>query len=105
MCSLRKKRVCSLLCGDFNARTNDVNDFIENNKLDYYLPIDDNYLPDQHLDKRLNKDTYPINASGTAFYGILYGLWLSSYEQARRHWGGRGAMPPPIICQTCFWRC
>ena len=19
--------------------------------------------------------------------------------------GGRGAMPPPIICQTCFWRC
>ena len=24
--------------------------------------------------------------------------------QARRHWGGRGQCPP-IICQTCFWRC
>ena len=24
--------------------------------------------------------------------------------QARRHWGAGGAMPPPIIRQTCFWR-
>ena len=56
-----------LLCGDFNARTNDVNDFIENDEFDEYLPLDDNYLPDQYLDKRLSKDTYPINANGTAF--------------------------------------
>ena len=56
-----------LLCGDFNARTNDVNDFIENDELDDYLPMDDNYVPDQLLDKRVSKDTYPINANGTAF--------------------------------------
>ena len=24
--------------------------------------------------------------------------------QARRHWGA-GGQCPPIICQTCFWRC
>ena len=32
-----------------------------------YLPIDDNYLPDQQIDKRLTIDTYPINANGTVF--------------------------------------
>ena len=25
--------------------------------------------------------------------------------QARRHWGGQGGNAPPIIYQTCFWRC
>ena len=55
------------MCGDFNARTNDVNDYIENDDLDDYLPIDDNYLPDQQIDKRLTKDKYPTNANGAAF--------------------------------------
>ena len=49
------------------ARTNDVNDYIEHDELDDYLPIDDNYLPDQQIDKRLTKDTYPINVNRTAF--------------------------------------
>ena len=66
-CAYYERHGWGLLCGDFNARTNDVDDFIENDKLDDYLPIDDNYLPDQHLDKRLSKDTYPLNANGTAF--------------------------------------
>ena len=26
------------------------------------------------------------------------------WVQARRHWGA-GGNAPPIICQTCFWRC
>ena len=66
-CAHYERKGWVLLCGDFNARTNDVNDFVENDELDDYLPIDDNYLPDQHLDKRLSKDTSPINANGTAF--------------------------------------
>ena len=66
-CANYERKGWVLLCGDFNARTNDVNDYIENDELDDYLPIDDNYLPDQHLDKRLTKDNSPINANGTAF--------------------------------------
>ena len=66
-CAHYERKGWALLCGDFNARTNDINDFIENDELDEHLPIDDNYLVDQHLDKRLNKDTYPINANRTAF--------------------------------------
>ena len=66
-CAQYERKGWVLLCGDFNARTNDVNDFIENDELDDYLPMDDNYVPDQHLDKRVSKDTYPINANGTAF--------------------------------------
>ena len=66
-CAYYERHGWALLCGDFNARTNDVDDFIDNDTLDDYLPIDDNYLPDQHLDKRLSKDTYPLNANGTAF--------------------------------------
>ena len=66
-CACYEKRGWVLLCGDFNARTNDVNDFIENDELDDFLPVDENYLPDQHLDKRLNKDDSPLNTSGTAF--------------------------------------
>lgn len=62
-CYEQKGRV--LLCGDFNARTNDVNDFIEDDKFDDYLPIDDNYLPDQQLNKILSKGAYPISANGT----------------------------------------
>ena len=66
-CAHYERKGWVLLCGDFNARTNDVNDYIENDDLDDYLPIDDNYLPDQQIDKRLTKDKYPTNANGTAF--------------------------------------
>ena len=66
-CACYERKGWVLLCGDFNARTNDINDFIEDDEVDDYLSIDDNYLPDQHLDKRVNRDVYPINASGTAF--------------------------------------
>ena len=66
-CAQYERNGWVLLCGDFNARTNDVNDYSENDELDDYLPIDVNYLPDQQLDKRLTKDFYPINANGTAF--------------------------------------
>ena len=47
-CAQYERKGWVLLCGDFNARTNDVNDFIENDELDDYLPMDDNYVPDQH---------------------------------------------------------
>ena len=66
-CAHYERKGWVLLCGDFNARTNDANDYIVNDELDDYLPIDDNYLPDQQIDKRLTKDIYPINANGTAF--------------------------------------
>ena len=66
-CAQYERKGFVLLCGDFNARTNDVNDFIVNDGLDDYLPIGDNYVLDQHLDKRVSKDSYPINANGTAF--------------------------------------
>ena len=66
-CAYYERQGWVQLCGDFNARTNDINDFIENDEFDDYLPIDDNYLPDQHVDKMLSKYTYPINANGTAF--------------------------------------
>ncbi len=45
-----------LILGDVNGRTNDVNDFIENDELDSYLPVDDQYVPDSTLDKRINSD-------------------------------------------------
>ena len=66
-CANYERKGWVLLCGDFNARTNDVNDYIENDELDDYLPIGDTYLPDQQIDKRLTKDKYPINANGTSF--------------------------------------
>ena len=66
-CAKYERKGWVLLCGDFTARTNDVNDKIENDELDDYLSIGDNYLPDQQIDKRLTKDKYPINANGTAF--------------------------------------
>ena len=66
-CANYERKGWVLLCGDFNARTNDVNDYIENDELDDYLPIGDNYLPEPQIDKRLTKDKYPINANGTAF--------------------------------------
>ena len=66
-CAKYERKGWVLLCSDFNARANDVNDFIENDELHDYLPIDDKYLPDQYLDKRVSKDTYRINANGTAF--------------------------------------
>ena len=53
-CANYERKGWVLLCGDLNARTNDVNDYIENDELDDYLPIDDNYLPDQQIDKRLS---------------------------------------------------
>ena len=46
---------------------NDVNDFAKNDKVDDYLPVDNKCLPDQQLDKRPSKDTFPSNANRTAF--------------------------------------
>ena len=66
-CAHYERKGWVLFCGDFNARTNDVNDYSDNDEMDDYLPIDDNYLPDQQIDKRLTKDTYPSNANGTVF--------------------------------------
>ncbi len=62
-----EKRGWVLLCGDFNARTNNKSDIIEHDDSEEYLPVDDNYIPDQHLNKRLNKDNSPVNTSGAAF--------------------------------------
>ena len=52
-CAHYERKGWAMLFGDFNARTNDVNYFIDNNELDDYLPIDDHYLPDQHLCRTL----------------------------------------------------
>ena len=61
---------------------NDVNDFVEHDEVDDYLPLDDNYLPDQHLDKRLSKDTFPINANGPAFIDF----WKAAGYQIMNGW-------------------
>ncbi len=53
-----------LLCGDFNARTSDAIDYIFNDELDDFLPIDDNYEPDIPLNLRKNDDKNFINTSG-----------------------------------------
>ena len=55
------------MCGDFNARTNDVSEFVEFEEYDDYLPLSDDYIPDQHLVKRINKDAGPLNTQGAAF--------------------------------------
>ena len=65
-CALYEKKGWILLFGDTNARTGDVNDFIENDEIDDFLPIDDNYQPDTTLDKRIN-DTSVVNTNGTSF--------------------------------------
>ena len=41
-CAQYERKGWVLPCGDFNARTNDVNDFIVNDEVDDYLPMDDN---------------------------------------------------------------
>ena len=55
-----------LLLGDTNARTNCVNDFIENDELDDYLPVDEQYAPDLVLEKRVNADSSPLNTNGSS---------------------------------------
>ena len=65
-CASFAEKGCVLILGDTNARTNDVNDFIENDELDDYLPVDDQYVPDLALDKRINSDNSPLNTNGSA---------------------------------------
>ena len=65
-CAIYERNGWVLLCGDFNARTSVVHDFIENDELDEFLPVDVNYQPDYHLETRINKDASPVNTNGTA---------------------------------------
>ena len=65
-CASFEKKGLVLIFGDTNARTNNINDFIENDEVDDYLPIDDQYLPDLTLEKRINVDKSPSNTNGTA---------------------------------------
>ena len=63
-----RKRGWVLLFGDTNARTGDANDYIENDEIDDFLPIDDNYQPDSILDKRIKDDKSALNTSGTSSF-------------------------------------
>ena len=65
-CASFEEKGLVLIFGDTNARTNNINDFIENDEVDDYLPIDDQYLPDLTLEKRINVDKSPSNTNGTA---------------------------------------
>ncbi len=53
-----------LLCGDFNARTSDAIDYIDNDEIDDFLPMENNYEPDIPLNARINDDKDFINTSG-----------------------------------------
>ena len=65
-CASFEEKGWVLLLGDTNARTNNVNDFIEDDELDVFLPTDDEYRPDVALDKRINADKSPLNTNGSA---------------------------------------
>ena len=65
-CSLYENKGWVLLFGDTNARTGNVNDFIENDEIDEFLPVGDNYQPDTILDKRINDDESALNTNGTS---------------------------------------
>ena len=69
-CAFYERNGWILLCSNFNARTNDVNDLVENDELDDYLPIDDTYLPDHQLDKRFARETSHSSANGTVFIEV-----------------------------------
>ncbi len=55
-----------LLCGDFNAGTNSISDFIESEESEKFLALSDDYILDQHLAERVTKDAGPLNIRGTA---------------------------------------
>ena len=63
-CATYDEKGWVLLFGDLNARTGDLNDFIENDEIDEYLPLDDNYKPDKPLRTRINNDKELVNTSG-----------------------------------------
>ena len=65
-CAFFENKGATLLLGDFNSRTNDVIEYIENDELDDYLPTDDQYIPDIALDKRITADKSPLNTNGSA---------------------------------------
>ncbi len=65
-CAIFENKGATLLLGDFNSRTNDVIEYIENDELDDYLPTDDQYIPDIALDKRITADKSPLNTNGSA---------------------------------------
>ncbi len=73
-CCLYERKGWILLCGDFNARTGEVQDFVGNDALDNCLPVDDvGYIPDIHLVKRITKDGSPLNANGSALIDFCKG--------------------------------
>ena len=69
-----------LIAGDFNARTNNCDDYLVIDD-DRYVPVPDDYAVDYPLDCRVSKDTKPVNANGhdllqfckTTSYRILNG--------------------------------
>ena len=74
------------------------------NRLPWFVlnfPIFFENLIFQLLKRQFNYSLQPFQFSVTQnrLFQLRYVIF-----QARRHWEGRGAMPPPIICQTCFWR-
>ena len=65
-CALYENLGWVLLLGDTNSRTGDLNDYIENDEIDDFLPTDDNYQPDLALDKRISDDAGTVNTNGTS---------------------------------------
>ena len=63
-CACFEKLGWILLCGDMNARISDALDYIENDEIDAFLPIDDHYEPDTPLSLRKSADKDFINTSG-----------------------------------------
>ena len=70
LCPTEKERLYNAAI--FNARTNETNDFIENYELDDYMPINDNYLLDQHLDKRLKLDKASFDSLKASAHSTIF---------------------------------
>ena len=63
-----------LLLGDTNARTNCVNYFIENDELDDYHPVNEQYSSDLALEKRVNADSSSLNINGSKCLNFVKAL-------------------------------
>ena len=62
-CAEYEKLGNCVILGDLNARTNDHLDFICYDETDDFLPLDNNYVPDNTLDKRVTQDHGNVNSS------------------------------------------
>ena len=63
-----------ILCGDFNARTGDLKDFVSDDDSRHIYSLPDDYTTDKHLPRK-NKDT-SVNSNGRLLLDFCKGTGL-----------------------------